>query len=241
MSSEYHQVSAILTWYYAGRELSDRAELSAENETEDGRSTKLQFLRSWWPMPRSANPVSTSVLALFFLSLGGLLQVVGVGLTAWDVHKVRAHFGMSQPSQLMRRVSQLGLWARRNLLRQPTPQVNVAVKGAIASGSAMNGDLRADYAPLDRSLPIPRQIELLDGWVRDLLNRQYMHLDNLRLADAELRSALEATRQTHQTDIDNVRQSYRDLATGGLRLRSWSVFLIIAGTIFLTIGGALAV
>lgn len=184
------------------------------------------------------------MFTLALLSLGGLLQVLGVGFTAWGVHKVRDHFGMSQPSRLRRWVTkstQQVLRAKRNLFRQPTPRVKIAESSAVIATSEMKGKARITFAPLDRAAPIENQIGLLDGWLRSILDIQFTHLDASSAADQQLHSEIEVAKQEQRNDLQSVDQSFKDLATGGLRLQSWSVYLIILGTILLTTGSALAV
>ncbi len=103
----------------------------------------------------------------------------------------------------------------------------------------MNAKATISFPPLDRTASTETQIGLLDGWVRNVLATLYGHVETLELADAQLKSDLEAAAEAQRASLDEVNEDFTQLATGTLRLRSWSVYLIILGTIALTIGGAL--
>lgn len=158
-------------------------------------------------------------------TLGGLLQLAGIGTVAWGISKLREEFG-EQPIWLVRAIRAVGRFLRRLLRRSQDALVRPAT---ISTRAVVHGvDAR-----------VTRTWELLETdreRIEELKRRQDEVSQDLRDATAETKARLDnldtllsSEKVERSQAVGELQQTIKSLATGGLRLETAGVILLAFG------------
>lgn len=162
--------------------------------------------------------------------LGGFLQLIGVGVVAWELHLAIARY-RNRPS-ILDRLRRLLHRLKRWLLRHGPQPVNIEVDAAISATAALGAHVSVKRNP--DALSTEEKVDELFRRFDDLEGR-------LGRTDREVRSV----RDQHAKDMERVRTQIRDVGdrlertaeaieTGDVRVRTSGFLCVMFGIVLAT-------
>jgi hypothetical protein len=169
-----------------------------------------------------------------FVIAGGTLQFAGISCAAIGVYKVRTNWTTRRGviGQATDYFLSILKWIQRKP-KAPEATLTGATGGATVGASFEAKVLRATDPRLSRT---QRDVEDLMSQISDLQNE----LSFARLTQDEQALRTNAVLAGIQQDLERIREDLtkqiQGLASGGLQVQSWGVFLLLLGTIFTMVG-----
>ena len=172
--------------------------------------------------------------------LGTVLQILGVASLGVGIRNVRRdfNFGPGLVGAVVQKGRRFNRWvdvARKHLFKSNSQPESDTVEGAGAlhmGGLAVAVHIPAPFPPDDQAL----QIAWLKSRIDTLQESTKVVEQRVKALDNGTESDRAENKSAHTQIVDNFNERIRTFATGGLRLQTWGVALLLVGLVLSCIG-----